>query len=134
MDSERRRKIEKYLRRRIHPGWLEVFDEKLQEDIYVMLAKLIATYKFKGDEGCRYKKVGTKEVYMYPSINNILAAFRIPPEECRVVIMGQDPYFSPGLATGLAFAIPAEEVQPPSLRVIYEEVLLTRQGVYKPGR
>ncbi|WP_341212289.1 uracil-DNA glycosylase [uncultured Limimaricola sp.] len=46
-----------------------------------------------------------------------------PPEAVRVVILGQDPYPTPGHATGLAFSVPPELTKlPPSLRNIFKEM------------
>jgi uracil-DNA glycosylase len=46
-----------------------------------------------------------------------------PPQETRVVILGQDPYPTPGRATGLAFAFPPGHPPRDSLRNILAEVL-----------
>lgn len=45
-----------------------------------------------------------------------------PLSECRVVILGQDPYHGPGQADGLAFSVPPGQKLPPSLRNIYKEL------------
>jgi uracil-DNA glycosylase len=44
-----------------------------------------------------------------------------PPEEVRVVILGQDPYHRPGQAEGLAFSVAPGVPLPPSLRNIFKE-------------
>ncbi len=45
------------------------------------------------------------------------------PEETRVVILGQDPYYGPGQAQGLAFSVaPDQRKLPPSLRNLLKEV------------
>ena len=44
-----------------------------------------------------------------------------PPEEVRVVILGQDPYHGPGQAEGLAFSVAPGVKWPPSLRNIFLE-------------
>ena len=45
-----------------------------------------------------------------------------PPEDVRVVILGQDPYHAPGQAHGLCFSVPDGVQLPPSLRNIYKEL------------
>ena len=45
-----------------------------------------------------------------------------PLANCRVVILGQDPYHGPGQAEGLAFSVPVGQKLPPSLRNIYKEL------------
>lgn len=59
-----------------------------------------------------------------PDAGNVMAAFSQDPSKIRVVIVGQDPYHTPGVAIGKAFAV-AEETQklPPSLRNIFKELV-----------
>ena len=45
-----------------------------------------------------------------------------PPEDIRVVILGQDPYHGPRQAQGLAFSVASGVAVPPSLRNIYKEL------------
>jgi uracil-DNA glycosylase len=45
-----------------------------------------------------------------------------PPEQVRVVILGQDPYHGRGQAEGLAFSVQPGVALPPSLRNIYKEL------------
>ncbi len=45
-----------------------------------------------------------------------------PPEEVRVVILGQDPYHGLGQAEGLAFSVAPGVPLPPSLRNIFKEL------------
>ena len=45
-----------------------------------------------------------------------------PPEQVRVVILGQDPYHGRGQAEGLAFSVASGIALPPSLRNIFKEL------------
>lgn len=45
-----------------------------------------------------------------------------PPDQTRVVILGQDPYPTPGHANGLAFSVAPDVALPRSLRNIYREL------------
>ena len=45
-----------------------------------------------------------------------------PPEQVRVVILGQDPYHGRGQAEGLAFSVPSSVALPASLRNIFKEL------------
>jgi uracil-DNA glycosylase len=45
-----------------------------------------------------------------------------PPEAVRVVILGQDPYPSPGHADGLCFSVRPGVAPPPSLRNVFREL------------
>lgn len=58
-----------------------------------------------------------------PAPDNVLRAFTKPLADVRVLIMGQDPYPTPGHSVGLAFAV-AREVRPipRSLKNIYAEM------------
>jgi len=60
---------------------------------------------------------------VYPSDAHLFKAF----EDCdyhqlKVVILGQDPYHTPGCAHGLAFSVPSGIKMPPSLRNIFKEL------------
>lgn len=58
-----------------------------------------------------------------PASANIFRAFRLPVDDVRVLIVGQDPYPTPGHPIGLAFAVdPRVSPLPPSLRNIYKEL------------
>jgi uracil-DNA glycosylase len=57
-----------------------------------------------------------------PAGPNILRAFTQPFEQVRVLIVGQDPYPTPGHAVGLAFSVePQVRPLPPSLANIFRE-------------
>lgn len=56
----------------------------------------------------------------------LVALESCPPQEVRVVILGQDPYHGPGQAHGYAFSVPPGVPPPPSLRNIRAE--LARDG------
>ena len=58
-----------------------------------------------------------------PDGDHVLRAFQRPLADVRVLIVGQDPYPTPGHAIGLSFAV-ARDVWPlpPSLRNIYVEL------------
>lgn len=45
-----------------------------------------------------------------------------PPDQVRVVVLGQDPYHGPGQAKGLAFSVAPGVKPPPSLRNIFQEL------------
>lgn len=60
---------------------------------------------------------------VYPPREDLFAAFRLtPPEQVRVVILGQDPYHEPGQAMGLSFSVPQGTAIPKSLVNIYKEL------------
>ncbi|MGA9658020.1 MAG: uracil-DNA glycosylase, partial [Asticcacaulis sp.] len=76
---------------------------------------------------------------IYPSKDTIFRALDLtPPDQVRVVIIGQDPYHGEGQAHGLAFSVPDGARIPPSLLNIYKELYSdlgippARQGCLEP--
>ncbi len=68
-----------------------------------------------------------------PEGENILRAFTIPVDEVRVLVVGQDPYPTPGHAIGLSFAVaPHVHPLPKSLVNIHRE-LVDDVGVPPPS-
>lgn len=59
-----------------------------------------------------------------PTLDKIFRSLILTPlHQVSVVIVGQDPYADPGLATGLAFSIPKSCMKwPPTLRNIFQEL------------
>lgn len=58
---------------------------------------------------------------IYPAPARIFRVFQLPLEKIKVVILGQDPYHTPGVADGLAFSVQTPKLAP-SLRNILKEV------------
>ncbi|GLX98252.1 uracil-DNA glycosylase [Herbidospora sp. NBRC 101105] len=68
-----------------------------------------------------------------PAGENVLRAFKQPFADVRVLIMGQDPYPTPGHPIGLSFSVAADvRPIPGSLRNIYTE-LMEDLGLPKPS-
>ncbi|KAA0979031.1 uracil-DNA glycosylase [Paeniglutamicibacter gangotriensis] len=71
--------------------------------------------------------------HILPEPGNILRAFSRPLAEARVLVMGQDPYPTPGHSMGLSFAaLPQVQPLPRSLKNIYTE-LHQDTGLPVPG-
>ena len=69
---------------------------------------------------------------IYPPMNDIYNALRYTSyEDCRVVILGQDPYHGFGQAHGLCFSVREGVKFPPSLANIFKE-LHTEYGMEAP--
>jgi uracil-DNA glycosylase len=101
----------------VHPTWVPVLDS--QRD------NLTAIGDFLRAEGAAGRP-------WLPAGNAILRAFTAPLEDVRVLIVGQDPYPTPGHPIGLSFAV-APEVRPipRSLQNIYRE-LVEDLGIPRP--
>jgi uracil-DNA glycosylase len=70
---------------------------------------------------------------IYPPNGQVLNAFKFfNPEECRVIIIGQDPYHGDGQAMGLSFSVPDGVKIPPSLRNIFKEICQDVGDLDKP--
>jgi uracil-DNA glycosylase len=58
-----------------------------------------------------------------PALGNIMRAFQLPFLDVTVVIVGQDPYPTPGDAVGLSFSVDSQQQSlPRSLKNIYTEL------------
>jgi len=58
-----------------------------------------------------------------PGIENVFAAFKLPLNEIKVLIVGQDPYPKFDHAMGLAFSVPSSvKILPPTLKNIFKEL------------
>lgn len=59
----------------------------------------------------------------FPAGKNIFRAYDLTPfAQVKVVILGQDPYHTPGAAMGLCFSIPDGNRPQPSLQNIFQEL------------
>ena len=59
---------------------------------------------------------------IFPPKKLVFSAFTTDLSKVKVVILGQDPYHTPGAAEGLAFSVPPSQPIPPSLINIYKEI------------
>lgn len=88
----------------INPEWMKLF--KKNADLRTTLGSAIKQIKT------------TDPAIICPSYDKILECFRyFAPQDTKVVIMGQDPYFGVGEATGLCFSVGNDKMTP-SLRNI----------------
>lgn len=91
----------------IDPGWAEALEP--------VSGQIAAMGDFLREEA----KAGRGHL---PSGENILRAFTLPLDRVRVLIVGQDPYPTPGHAVGLCFSVaPDVRPLPPSLVNIFKE-------------
>ncbi len=100
------------------PDWKKLIAEDLENHRFDLLEKQVNQ---------AYKDLGEQ---IAPTQENIFRALKeTPVNRVRVVILGQDPYQTPGLAQGLAFSIPKEikpgwKAFPSSLRNISKALAL----------
>ena len=102
----------------VHPSWVPVLDAERET-----LGSLGEFLRAESAAGHRWLPAGS----------NILRAFSVPLESVRVLIVGQDPYPTPGHAVGLSFSVsPETRPLPRSLQNIHRE-LVDDLGVSKPS-
>ena len=59
---------------------------------------------------------------IFPSPDDVFRVFETRPENIKVVILGQDPYYNTGQANGLAFSVNDSIPAPRSLKNIFKEL------------
>ena len=92
----------------VEPGWAEALQP--------VADRLLALSEFLREEDAAGRG-------FLPASHNVLRAFRAPFRDVRVVIIGQDPYPTPGHAIGLPFAVDRDvRPLPRSLSNIYREL------------
>lgn len=80
-----------------------------------------------------YDKRAAEGVHCFPSRDELFNAFRFTPfNELKVIMIGQDPYPTPGNAMGLAFSVRPNVKVPASLKNIYKELQTDIPGFKTP--
>ncbi len=96
---------------KIPPLWKELVVDELSKPYFTELTK-------------RVREEYLHEV-VFPHPSNIFRAFNyFEPQDTKVVILGQDPYHTPGVAHGLSFSTESSNPIPPSLLNIFKEIEL----------
>lgn len=99
---------------KIHDSWKNVLSDEFEKPYFRNVTDFV-----RGE----YNKWAAGGPAIYPAPAQIFNAFdNCPFDDVRVVIIGQDPYHTPGAAHGLCFSVPDGEPIPPSLRNIYREI------------
>lgn len=89
--------------------WKDFLQQEINKDYFLNLIKFI------NNEG--------KNNEIFPEPENLFACFHyFDVENTKVVIVGQDPYSTPGYANGLAFAVNNGTTIPKSLVNIFKEL------------
>lgn len=90
--------------------WWEILSPEFEQQYMMDIYKYIIS-----------RKIDFAEIL--PSSNNVYKAFEEPFKNIKVVILSQDPYHTPGMALGKAFAVPNNVPKlPPSLINIFAEI------------
>ena len=93
----------------LEPSWREALSAELAEPYFEALVEYVETERLSH--------------LVLPPAEQQLAAFTASPfERVKVVLIGQDPYPTPGDAHGMAFSVPPERAIPRSLCNLYAEL------------
>lgn len=102
--------ISDYIKTNTPKGWEEFFKMMLENDYIDEISNIIFDKAQKGEE-------------IYPPLDKIFNAFEwCSPDEMKVIILGQDPYHTPGAAMGLCFSTPDDRPLQPSVKNIFKEL------------
>lgn len=92
----------------MHESWKKFLNSEFEKPYFKELSNFLASeYENKT---------------IFPKKTQVFSAFTTDLNDVKVVILGQDPYHTPGAAHGLAFSVPPTEKIPPSLINIYKEI------------
>lgn len=92
----------------MHESWKPFLDSEFAKPYFKELSKFL------------HEAYATKTVF--PAKSQVFRAFTSDLNAVKVVVLGQDPYHTPGAAHGLAFSVPSSQQIPPSLINIYKEI------------
>ena len=92
----------------MHESWKEFLDSEFQKPYFKELSQFL------------HSAYETSRVF--PAKFQVFRAVTTDLNSVKVVILGQDPYHTPGAAHGLAFSVPDSQPIPPSLVNIYKEI------------
>ncbi len=94
---------------KITPAWEPLLREEFAKPYFLSLRAKVRSAYLEGK--------------VFPPPAKMFRAFdMVPPGDVKVVILGQDPYHTPGVADGLAFSSLPTNPVPPSLLNIYKEI------------
>jgi uracil-DNA glycosylase len=94
---------------KIAPAWKKLLEAEFERPYFQELSEKVRKEYLAGP--------------VFPHPSRVFRAFELTkPENVKVVILGQDPYHTPGVADGLAFSsLPGNRV-PPSLQNMFKEI------------
>lgn len=94
---------------KIHPSWQAVLADEFEKPYWQELVSFVREEYSKNE--------------CFPKQGDIFRAFDVTPfGSVKVVILGQDPYHTPGIATGMCFSVPDGTKVPPSIKNIFKEI------------
>jgi len=113
---------------------MPISQEDIPKDWQLLLGDYFASSAWLDLQANLRSELQTHPELVRPEAKNFFNALRLTPvDQVKVIILGQDPYHSPGLAQGLAFSIPSNipinsREFPSSLRNIRKALALENFG------
>ena len=92
----------------MHPSWQDFLQSEFSKDYFQELSAFLHQ--------------AYSEKTIFPPKVQVFKAFTTDLDQVHVIIIGQDPYHTPGVANGLAFSVNPDQKLPPSLQNIYKEI------------
>lgn len=93
----------------VPPDWASVLKDEFDKPYFKQLADFLEQER--------------KQYTIFPPENEIFTALQLTPfEQVRVLLLGQDPYPTPGHAHGLCFSVKTGVKHPASLRNMFKEL------------
>lgn len=93
------------------PAWKALVADELLKPYFISLIEKVSSEYLLGS--------------VFPHPSHVFRAFKyFDPKDTKVVILGQDPYHTPGVAHGLSFSTESSNKIPPSLLTILKEIEL----------
>lgn len=111
-----------------------ISQKDIPKDWQILLGDYFASPAWLALQASLRSELQTRPELIRPEAKNFFNALRLTPvDQVKVIILGQDPYHSPGLAQGLAFSIPSNipinsREFPSSLRNIRKALALENFG------
>lgn len=99
-----------HFKNQFHESWLPIVTEVIESQEFLNVLSAL------------------QEGNYTPHASQMFKAFRMPVNDLKVIILGQDPYPQRGVATGLAFADRVDEDISSSLHIIIEELIESVEG------
>ncbi len=102
------------------PSWRGLFSDRYREaDFQALLGAVNQRYD---------------QETVFPLKEHVFRALElVPPEAVKIVVVGQDPYPTPGNAHGLSFSVDGTAKIPASLKTIFAELERSIDGWVKPA-
>ncbi len=92
-------------------GWQNLYNSEKDKEYFIQLSNFLDEQYSENPE------------HIFPTKENVFKAYKmVGYNEVKVVIIGQDPYPTPNVATGLSFGVSIHTKTPQSLNNIFKEV------------